>query len=384
MTEGKGMDSLKVGIIGGGFMARTHAEAARAAGAAVVGLVSSSAERSAQAAGPLGIDPVGSVEELVERSEVVHVCSPNALHAGHVRTVLEAGRHVVCEKPLAQDAAEAEELTARAGRAGVTAAVPFIYRFHPMARQAREQVATGRLGRLLTVRGTYLQDWMLDPEEQNWRVDPEISGRSRAFGDIGSHLVDLLEFTSGERIRRLSASSTIAHPERGGQPVRTEDAAALVIEMESGAAGTLLVSQVNAGRKNALTLELAGAESSLFFDQERPDELWLGGASSSRIIAREPAALGQDAARLSTVPAGHPMGYLDAFRAFARDVYAHIRGERPAGLPDFTDGARANRLIDAVMESSASGRWVETPFRRTEPIAEPPLSASPLSETSQS
>lgn len=358
-------------------MARTHAGAARAAGAEVVGLVSSSPERSAQAAGSLGTEPVNSVEELVERSEVIHVCSPNAMHAGHVRTALEAGTHVVCEKPLALDGTEAEELSELAQQSGVVAAVPFVYRFHPMARQAREQVAAGRLGRLLTVRGTYLQDWMLDPGAQNWRVDPGISGRSRAFGDIGSHLVDLLEFTAGERIRRLSASTTVAHPERGGEPVRTEDAAALVIEMESGASGTLLVSQVNAGRKNALTLELAGAESSLFFDQERPDELWLGGVSSSQVIAREPAALGEDAARLSTVPAGHPMGYLDAFQAFARDVYASVRGERPSGLPDFNDGARANRLIDAVLESSASGQWVETPLRRPQPSPETYSSEKP-------
>ncbi|MDZ5076147.1 Gfo/Idh/MocA family oxidoreductase [Nesterenkonia sp. HG001] len=353
------MQKLKAGIIGGGFMARTHTAAARAAGADVVGLVSSSPDRSTAAAEPLGVTPASSVEELIERSDVVHVCSPNARHAEHVRAVLRAGRHVICEKPLAVDAAEAAELAELAESAGVVASVPFVYRFHPMARQARSETSAGRLGRLLTVRGAYLQDWLLDAEESNWRVDPQVSGRSRAFGDIGSHLVDLLEFITGERIVRLSAATTIAHPQRGGAEVVTEDAAALTVELTGGALGSLMVSQVNAGRKNQLTLELSGAEGSVFFDQEHPDELWLGRADGSVTIARDPAVMDEDAARLSLVPSGHPMGYLDAFAAFARDTYARIGGEQPAGLPTFADGARANRIIDAVLESAQSGRWVD-------------------------
>lgn len=353
------MQKLKAGIIGGGFMARTHTAAARAAGAEVVGLASSSPERSAAAAEPLGVAPAASVEELIGRSDVVHVCSPNARHAEHVRAALQAGRHVVCEKPLAVDAAEAAELTELAERVGVVAAVPFVYRFHPMARQARAEAAAGGLGRLLTVRGAYLQDWLLDAEESNWRVDPQVSGRSRAFGDIGSHLVDLLEFIAGERIVRLSAATTIAHPRRGGAEVVTEDAAALTVELSGGALGSLMVSQVNAGRKNQLTLELAGAEGSVFFDQEHPDELWLGRAEGSVTISRDPGVMDEDAARLSLVPSGHPMGYLDAFAAFARDTYARISGEQPAGLPTFADGARANRIIDAVLESAQSAAWVD-------------------------
>lgn len=360
------MQNLKVGIIGGGFMARTHTAAARAAGAEVVGLTSSSPERSAAAAAPLGVEPVAGVEELISRSDVVHVCSPNARHAEHVRAALQAGRHVVCEKPLAVDAEEAAALASLAEEAGVVASVPFVYRFHPMARQAREETASGRVGRLLTVRGAYLQDWLLDAGESNWRVDPQVSGRSRAFGDIGSHLVDLLEFVSGERIVRLSAATAIAHPRRGGVEVVTEDAAALTVELSGGALGSLMVSQVNAGRKNQLTLELAGADGSVFFDQEHPDELWLGRTDGSMTISRDPATMGQDASRLSVVPSGHPMGYLDAFTAFARDTYARIGGEHLPGLPTFADGARANRIIDAVLASAESGAWVDVA-----PVGEP-------------
>lgn len=358
MSPGGGA-RIRAGIVGGGFMAQTHTAAVRAAGAEVVGLVSSSPERTAAAAGRIGVPAAQSVEHLAEAVDVLHVCSPNALHAEHVRTALAAGIHVVCEKPLTLDGAEAQSLVEEARAAGAVAAVPFVYRFHPMARQARSYAAEGRLGRLLTVRGSYLQDWMLDPDAHNWRVDPQVSGRSRAFGDIGSHLVDLLEFTSGERVRRLSAKTSVAHPERGGSQVRTEDAAAVIVEMESGALGTLTVSQVTAGRKNALSVELAGTESSLFFDQEHPDELWLGGAAENRVIARDAPGLSEEAARLSTVPAGHPMGYLDAFNAFVRDTYAAVGGQEPEGLPDFVDGARANQIIDAVLASSASGEWID-------------------------
>ena len=357
------MNVLRTGIVGGGFMGRTHTAAARAAGAEVVGVVSSSPERTADASAELGVPAAQSVAALAEAADVVHICSPNGLHAEHVRTVLEAGAHVVCEKPLALDGAEAQDLAELAQRAGVVAAVPFIYRFHPMARQARSYAADGNLGRLLTVRGSYLQDWMLSPEAGNWRVDPESGGRSRAFGDIGSHLVDLVEFVAGERVRRLSAKTAIVHPERGGREVFTEDAAAVIVEMDSGAVGTLTVSQVNAGRKNALTLELAGTESSLTFDQEHPDELWLGGAESSRVISRDAPELSADAHRLSTVPAGHPMGYLDAFAAFVRDTYAVIGGASLEGFPDFNDGARANQIIDAVLASAADGTWIDVERR---------------------
>lgn len=351
---------LKVGIIGGGFMARTHSQAARAAGADVVSVLSSRPERSARAAAQLGIPHAAStLDELLAHVDVVHVCSPNATHAGHARAVLEAGKHVVCEKPLAIAPEEASALAELAARAGVTATVPFIYRFHPMARQARHEAAGGGIGRLLTVRGNYLQDWMLQADDTDWRVDPAVGGPSRAFADIGSHLVDLLEFIAGERIVRINARLGISHHARRGQAVDTEDAAVCLVEMEGGAIGSLMVSQVNAGRKNALSLELGGTAGSVAFDQEHPDELWLGGRARSTTLARDAPSLVDDAARLSVVPAGHPMGYLDAFNAFVADTYATIGGGAPAGLPTFADGLRASILTAAVLESSRSNSWVD-------------------------
>jgi len=351
---------LKVGVIGGGFMAKTHAEAIRRAGAQLIGVRSSSDESTTRAAQALGVQGFASVDALIEQSDVIHVTSPNALHAKQAKVALAAGRSVICEKPLGTSGSEAAELVQLAEGLNVLAAVPFVYRYHPMVRQARAHVQEGKLGRLLTVRGEYLQDWMHTVNDNNWRVEPEKGGASRAFADIGSHLVDLLEFISGEKIVRLNASTTIAHARRGDVNVTTEDAAAVIVQMSSGAIGTLIVSQVNAGRKNGLTLELSGATSAIEFQQEKPEELWIGKPEISSVLSRQASDLSPDAARLSVVPAGHPMGYRDAFAAFVSDAYATLRGEEPAGLPKFSDGARANRLTDAVLESARTGSWIST------------------------
>lgn len=352
--------ALRVGIVGGGFMARTHAHAARAAGAQVVSILSSSPERSALAAHELGVaEAAGSLAQLIDASDVVHVTTPNRWHLEQSLAVVAAGKHVVCEKPLATTAADASRLVEAAS--GVVATVPFVYRFHPMAREARARVAAGGIGRLLTVRGAYLQDWLLDPSDDNWRVSSAEGGASRAFGDIGSHLVDLVEFVTGDRIDRVAARTQTAHASRGGHAVETEDAVALVASTASGALVSLLVSQVAAGRKNALTIEVSGSDATVQFAQERPDELWIGGREASSVVSRDAAILSPDAARLSLVPSGHPMGYLDAFTAFARDTYAAVRGEAPDGLPRFADGARAAMLTEAVLASAAADTWITVP-----------------------
>lgn len=355
--------TMRAGFVGGGFMAAVHSRAARAARAELIGGASSSAERARDAADRLGLaSAYASVDDLLADPaiDVVHVCTPNTTHAAIARAALEAGKHVICEKPLATSAADAAELTALAAERGLVAAVPFIYRFHPMAREAQARVARGETGRLLSVQGAYLQDWLAAPHDDDWRVDAALGGPSRAFADIGSHLVDLLEFVSGERIARLNASSRTVYEARARHDdIATEDLVAVLVEFASGAVGTLLVSQVAPGRKNALTIELAGTEASVRFEQEQPDTLWLGRTDASSIIPRDPARLAGDAARLSVVPAGHPMGYQDAFNAFVADAYAAIGGHAPDGLPGFDDGFRAVRVTEAVLASSASGNWME-------------------------
>ncbi|MFC8679895.1 Gfo/Idh/MocA family protein [Microbacterium ureisolvens] len=356
--------TVRTGLVGGGFMGRVHAAAARRAGARLTAVASSSRDRAEAVARDLGAaraeddaDGVFAASDI----DVVHICTPNATHASLAAAALAAGKHVVCEKPLATSAADARELFRAAEETGAVAAVPFVYRYHPMVREARARIADGRLGALLTVDAAYLQDWMLRRQDDDWRADAAAGGPSRAFADIGSHLCDLIEFVSGERIVRLTARTRRVFDERAGRAVSNEDVAALLVETESGALGTLLVSQMAPGRKNALVLELHGTRRSIRFDQERPEELWIGARKASRLLLRDPVTADADSARLQTVPAGHPMGYQDAFDNFVADVYAAIGGAEPDGLPTFADGLRAAVLTEAVLESSLTRNWIEVP-----------------------
>ena len=352
---------LRVAIVGGGFMAEVHSRAVRAAPADLAGIVSSTPERSAAAAERLGIGrSYGSFDELLadDTIDVVHVTTPNALHADQAVAVLASGKDVVCEKPIATSIPDAERMVAAAR--GRTATVPFVYRFHPLVREARARFASGEAGRVLSVNASYLQDWLLGSGDDNWRVDAEQGGRSRAFADIGSHLVDLVEFVSGDRVSRVVATKRTVFAERAAHAgITTEDAVAVVIETRSGALGTLLVSQVAPGRKNRLWLEIAGSAESVAFDQEQPESLWIGRRKGSLTIPRDADQLSEDAARLCVLPSGHPQGYQDAFNAFVADSYAAVAGENPDGLPRFADGLRAVRVTEAVIDSAESGTWIE-------------------------
>src|SRR5215204_4565464 len=299
---------LRVAIAGSGFIGRVHARSARLAGAHLVGIAASSRESARAAASELGADRAfDSAEDLVRDPDVdvVHICTPNHLHVPLSEAALAAGKHVVCEKPLASDSSAARHLLDLAAETGLLTGVPFVYRYYPTVREARERVGSGQTGPIRLLHGTYLQDWLLRPDDANWRVDERLGGPSRAFADIGSHWCDLAEFVSGHRIARLSASLLTAVPERiseagrhafssggdGGEarPVTTEDAAVVQFETDGGAVGSVVVSQVSAGRKNRLWMELDGAEEALAFDQEHPEELWHGRRETLTILRRDPA-----------------------------------------------------------------------------------------------
>lgn len=353
---------LRIGILGGGFMAAVHSRAARAAGARLLGLASSSPERARRAATELGVAaPYASAEALIDDPEidVVHVCTPNSTHAALAARAITAGKHVICEKPLALDSVEAEALQRLVASSNVVAAVPFVYRYHPMVQEMRDRVRRGELGRLITVQGQYLQDWLLTADEGNWRVDANEGGRSRAFADIGSHLVDLLEFVTGERVAAVSAAMSIVHSERSGRRVDTEDVAAVAVRFDGGAVGTLLVSQTAAGHDNDLRIEVMGTRETVSFAQEQPDTITVGRRGERTAVSRGGAGLSSSARELSLVPGGHPMGYQDAFTAFVRDVYRAVRGDALERMPSFADGLRANVVADAVLDSSHAGEWTE-------------------------
>jgi predicted dehydrogenase len=350
---------VRVAIAGTGFIGAVHARSARLAGARLVGVAASSPERGLLAAAALGAErSYATAEELVEAPDVdvVHICTPNHLHQPLAEAALAAGKHVICEKPLAIDDRGAEEMVEAAAGAGRVTAVPFVYRYYPTVREARERVRTGVTGPIRLIHGGYLQDWLLRPEDDNWRVDEHVGGASRAFADIGSHWCDLAEFVSGHRITRVCARLYSV-----GDRV-TEDAVILQFQTDHGAVGSAVISQISAGRKNQLKLELDGANEALAFDQEEPEALWVGGRENVTLIKRDPAVLSPPAARLATLPAGHPQGYNDCFDAFVADAYAAVvTGEAPDGLPVFRDGLRAARITAAVLSSARTETWVDVP-----------------------
>jgi predicted dehydrogenase len=295
--------------------------------------------------------------ELVEADDidVVHICTPNHLHVPLALAALAAGKHVICEKPIALDAAGAQALADAAAAADRIAAVPFVYRYYATVREARERVQAGTAGPVRLIHGTYLQDWLLRPSDENWRLGEALGGASRAFADIGSHWCDLAEFVSGHRITRLCAQTVTAGPDRP-----TEDAAIVQFETDRGAIGTTIVSQISAGRKNRLWLEVDGGEETLAFSQEEPEALWVGRRERTTLIPRDPEYMSAAAQRYAVLPAGHPQGYADCFDAFVAEVYDAVAGDVPAeGLPVFTDGLRTARLTDAVLASALQERWVD-------------------------
>jgi predicted dehydrogenase len=357
---------LRAGIIGPGFIGTVHARAVMAAGGVLTRVAASTFEQAANAADRLMIDhAAASAEELITADDVdvVHICTPNSTHAPLAELAIRAGKHVVCEKPLATTPADARRLAAAAAEAGVLATVPFVYRYYPTVREARARIARGEAGPLRLLHGSYLQDWLSSSDETNWRVDPGLGGTSRAFGDIGVHWCDLMEFATGHRVTRLTAKLVTASKQRrsgdGLVSVGTEDGAIVLFDTDRGASGSVVLSQVSLGRKNRLWFSFDGDAASYVFDQELPDSLWVGGRTENRLVARGSDALSEEAQRYVLLPAGHPQGYQDCFNAFVRDTYAAVRGDRPDGLPTFADGLRAATLTAAVLESAASGYWVD-------------------------
>ena len=391
-TEGA---ALRIGVIGAGFIGAVHAHAARRARARVVGTVASSPAGTEQAVARLGAERgFGSAEELAISPDidVVHICTPNHLHRPLAEAAMAAGKHVICEKPLATSAAEADGLRAAARTAGVVATVPFVYRFYPMVREARARV-TGDFGPVRLVHGGYLQDWLSADTDDNWRVDADRSGPSRAFADIGSHWCDLVEFVTGDRLAAVFAELITAVPDRvthgddvyafespgtttgRKRTVTTEDIAIVMFRTERGVPGSLVVSQISSGHKNQLRFEISGAVETIAFDQERPDTLWIGRRASAELLTRDAAHLHPAAASYATVPPGHPQGYQECFDAFVADTYLAVAAgsiDGIDGLPTFVDGARAARITDAVLRSDANRRWVDV---TTDDAAEPKRSS---------
>jgi len=376
---------LRAGIIGSGFIGPAHVEALRRLSIEVVALAGSDEERATEKARALHIERAyGSAVEMVAQPDldVIHITSPNHLHYPQAKAALLANKHVVCEKPLAMSARESSELVKLAAEKQRVNAVNFNLRFYPLSHQARAMVKNGALGDIYIVQGSYLQDWLLLPTDWNWRLEPELGGDVRAIADIGSHWIDLTTFITDLKIESVLADFQTFLPVRQKparpmetftgtlqtamesveQPIHTEDYATVLIRYSGGARGVMTVSQVSAGRKNRLVYEIDGSNSSIAWDGERPNELWIGHRDrANEHLLKDPSLLLPEGRSLASYPGGHNEGFPDTFKQLYSAIYRYLAAGNFNARPDFPtfeDGHRALRVGEAILRSARESRWV--------------------------
>jgi len=379
------MKKLKTAVFGTGFMGRVHSEAIRRLGnVEIVAIAASSDEKARKFADEVNVEgATGDYRTLLADPtlDAVHVCTPNALHFPMAMAALEAGKNVLCEKPLATTVAEAEQLVAKAKEKNLANCTFHNLRYYPMVQQMRRLREAGELGDIYAVQGTYSQDWLLYDTDWNWRIDISANGRSRAFADIGTHWCDMLEHVTGQRISALCADLQTFHKTRKrpkgsvetfsgktsqpadyeDMPIDTEDFAAVLLRLGERTRGAFTVSQVSAGRKNRLCMEIYGSKGSVTWDQEKPDELWMGQRNEpNRLLIKDPSLMLEKARSYADLPGGHSEGYDDTFKQVFRRFYRTV-ADRSAAVeyPQFEDGLRQLRILDKVLESSKARAWVD-------------------------
>jgi predicted dehydrogenase len=379
--------TISAAVVGTGFIGGVHLDALRRLGVGIRGVVGSSPERAELRARQLGVGHAyASFEEMLADPavDVVHITSPNDAHAEQAEAALRAGKHVVCEKPLALTSEQTARLRRTAEETGLVAAVNFNIRFYPQVHEMRARIRDGAIGAPYLVTGGYQQDWLLHDTDWNWRADAEQGGALRVVGDVGSHWFDLAGFVTGQRIAEVVADLPTFVPvrRRPTGPVETfsgaaagaaagdtvdvastsEDAAVVLIRFEGGARGSLVASQVSAGHKNDISIEVNGAQSSLAWRGERPDRLWIGHRSApNESLVSDGSLLTPDAAAIARLPGGHVEGFENAFAAMYRAIYADVAAGTPSEQPayaTFDDGHEEMLVVEAVARSARTGSWV--------------------------
>lgn len=378
---------LRIGVVGLGFIGPAHIEGIRRQGVEVHGIAEFTPELAREKAKELNI-PVAysSYEEMLADPDidVVHVCSPNFLHFPQAKMALQAGKHVVCEKPLTITSAEAKELVELAREKKLVNAINFNLRFYPVNFEARHLVHQESFGNVFIVQGSYLQDWLLYPTDWNWRLDKDQGGTLRAVADIGSHWIDLVMFITGLKVDEVFADLKTFHPirkkpvqrvetfsnknqpaavEYEDKPIKTEDYASILFRFSNGARGVLSVSQVSAGRKNRLFYEIDGSESAVSWDSEHPNDLWVGHRNRmNESLIKDPSLMSDEAKSVSSYPGGHAEGFPDTFKQLQKKAYAYILKNDFSVKPDFPtflDGYISLVIEEAILKSSQTGTWVK-------------------------
>lgn len=378
--------TIKAAIVGTGFIGPAHLEALRRLpNVEVVALCEVTQELANEKAKTLGIPRAYTFDEMLKQADidVVHICTPNFLHFAQAKAVLEAEKHVICEKPLAVKIHEAEELVKIAAQNGLVNAVHFNLRYYPMVRQMKTMREKGELGEVYSVMGSYLQDWLFLQNDYNWRLEPDKSGDSRAIADIGSHLLDITEYVTGLKITEVMADFSTVHKTRlkplkaietySGKmlqaadyaevPITTEDHASVLLRFDNGSKGSVTVSQVSAGRKNRLNIEISGSKSNFEFNSERPNELWIGKREkANEHLMKDPSLFYPEASALISFPGGHNEGFPDTSKQMFKEVYAAVAsGKQPENpsFPTFASGLRELIIGERIVESNKTQAWVK-------------------------
>jgi len=382
-----------MGIVGAGFVGPHHVDAVRRLGyvdvVGVAGSTQASAEKKAEAIGAR--KAYGGYEALLNDPDiqVVHNATPNYLHYPVNAAAIAKGKHVISDKPLAMTAAEAKKLLDQATKAGIVHAVTFNYRGNPLVQQARNMIARGDIGKPHFLVGQYLQDWLLKDTDYSWRLEPDKGGASSALGDIGSHWCDLAQHMSGLRITHVLGDITTVIPTRkkpvGSREafaaadanqkvedveIKVEDLASVLLRFDNGAKGSFSVGQVCAGHKNDLEIEICGSKASLKWRQEHQNELLIGHREkANEILQKDPSLIDQAAGKYAHLPGGHQEAWADAFANVMRDIYGFISEGRkstdphPPAFATFEDGYRANCIVEAILQSAASGsKWTKVDY----------------------
>lgn len=377
------MKKFRAGVVGVGFIGTVHIEQLRRLGNVEVVAITDTADAQARADALCVPKGYNDYREMIDNEQLdcVHICTPNNTHRDIAMYAMERGVHVLCEKPMTCTVAQARELTAFAKEKGLVNAMNFNCRFYPMAYQMRQMIQSGEVGDIYTIHGGYLQDWLFYDTDYSWRLEPEASGESRAFADIGSHWIDLVEYVTGLKVTEVLADFEIFHKTRkkprkeiatySGMalrpedyielPIKTEDYATVLFHMENGAHACCNISQVFAGRKNQMQVDIAGSSSSMHWDSENSNALWVGRRDRCNgEYVKDPSILADATKRVISYPGGHVEGFPDTFKQNFKQIYARIASQDAPGADyaTFQSGLREMLLCEKIIQSAKERRWV--------------------------
>ena len=377
------MSQLQAAIIGAGFVGRAHIDALRRLGVTVVGVLGSSPERSEESRSALKLQRAyRSLDELAGDSavHVVHICTPNHLHFEQASSLMRAGKHVVCEKPVAMTTRESAALIELAREHGRVGGVCYNLRYYPLCQEARARVTSGAIGEPRLVHGNFLQDWLFYPTDWNWRLETELGGDLRAVSDIGTHWLDLAMWLTGRKIVEVCGDLATVIPVRqrprgrvetfqaataaatDAVKISTDDYASVLLRFEANLRGVMTVSQVSAGRKAALSFEIDGSEGTLAWNSEAPNQLWIGHRNqANQELLKDPSLMMPAARDYAAYPGGHIERYPDTFLQLFKDFYSHIEKgtDSRADFPTFQTGHDELVLCEAIARSARERRWVQ-------------------------